>query len=349
MNWTPVIIGATAIAIVLLVGYFVTRWGVFEDDAEDDSGTEQVDRQAERDLERIPLRDKPRQLTLPMKLVLASLLLGCGITSFYLYQFLKSGSPVEFQYIRELQFASVGLIGIAGGVWFKGRAESRIGKLEIDFENTDGTDIDETKTVWFRWSEAEPQDDGTIVVRALFPSLILSVFPRKKLVGHEPRLRGDRPLGKRVAYEVPQHAVETSEGWYIRTQGEIATNGAQPGIVDFRFKTPYELPYKAYIAQREQNRKKTIRMNSLKAELAEAESRLDTMERRLRNQEYAGRKDILSELEELRDLIGPTHEQVSINQRPGGRSRQNGAPQSQEEHHRHAQARANGHGGEGDA
>lgn len=348
MQWWPIVLGATAVIIVLLIGFFVTRWGVFDADDEED-GTDRINRseQPQRELERIPLRDKHRQLTTPMKIILLCSVLLSLILSFYIYQFLKTGSPAEFQYVRELQFVVVSLIGVGGGVVFKDWADSRVARLEIDFEDTDGTDIDTTNTIYFLKQEAEPRDDGTIKVRALFPSLIVRLFPRKRLVGHDARLRSDRPLGKRITYEVPRHARELEDGFYVRTQGERVVGGAAQTDVDIRFTPPYELPYQSYVAQREQIEKTETRMESEQAMRAEAEAQLRRLKRLVENTEYKERDQIITDLERLQDIMQPTHEQITLQQPGSGRTvRGHGqTPQSQQQHH----ADGDGHRGGRDA
>lgn len=347
MEVWPIILGLTAVVIVLLVGYFVTRWGVFDDASED--GTDRVSRDDEptQELERIPFRDKHRQLTLPMKAVVVSLVLASGVVSFYVYQFLKTGNPVEFAYVRELQYMSVAVIGVGGGVLFKDWADGRVGRLEIDFENTDGSDIDQTRTVYFLWGEAEPTDDGTVKVKSLFPSLILKLFPRKRLVGHVPRLRGDRPLGARVTYEVPRHARELDDGFYVRTQGERVIAGDRPTAVDIRFRPPYELPYKAYVAQREQLSKKEIRIESERAKRAEAEAQLRDLKRLVQNTEYQQREEILDEINRITDMVQPQPDNVTLQQPGGGRLPADQRPRSQQQHHQ--DNRTDGHRGDHDA
>lgn len=348
MKLWPIILGVTAVVIVLLVGYFVTKWGVFDNESEDE-GADSISREEERqqELDRIPLRDKHRQLTLPMKVLLFALALASLITTYYIYRFLKTGSPVTFQYVRELQFMAVAVAGVGGGVWFRSWARGRVGRLEIDFEGTDGTAVDETNTVYFLYREATARDDGTIKVRALFPTLIASLFPRKRLAGHDPRLRGDRPLGKRVTYEVPLHARELDDGYYVRTQGEQIVNGAAPTDVDVRFSPPYELPYKAYVAQREQLQKKETRMDSLRAQKAEAEAQLRDLKRLIENTEYREQDQVLDQIERVRDIVMPNQNQIHLQQGRGAQRNGHQMPQTQAEHHRQAQERRNDRNGGG--
>lgn len=329
---TPIILGVTAVVIVLVIGWFVTRWGVFDDDTEDE-GAERIDRdqQNQRELDRIPIRDKHRQLTLPMKVLIVAAFLVSGAIGFYTYQFFKTGNPTEFAYIRELQYMVVAVVGVGGGVLFKDHINGRLGKLEIDFESTDGTDIDQTSTVWFLWSETQARDDGTLKVKALFPSLILRLFPRKRLVGHDPRLRGDRPLGKRIKYEVPRSARELEDGFYIRTQGEKIVGGAASTDVDVRFKPPYELPYEAYVAQREQRKKMQLRLESAQAKRAEAEQQLQELKKLVKNNEYQERVEVLDEIERITDIVMPSQDQINLQQ--PGYNRQRQVPQSQQQHH----------------
>lgn len=344
MKWTTaLIIGGVAILITILVGYFITRWGVFEEESEDTDGAERISREPQQERRRIPLRDKPRQLTFPMKVLVFSMFIIGIVISFYSYQFLKQGSPVEFQYALEAQFGLVGVLGVWGGVYLKDWAEGRIGKVHVDYEETDESSIDKTGTIYFLTQETEPRDEGTIKVKSLFPGLILRLFPRRKLAGHDSRLRGDRPLGKRVTYEIPKHGVVLDDGeYYVRTQGERVVGGAAPDGVDIRFRPPYQLPYKAYVAQRERLEKKETRMNSMKAQLAQAHNELRDLERTLRNSEYQTREEVLDEIERVQQVTQPSYDEITLQQARGGRLGREQRPRSQQQHHE----QRNGDGGD---
>jgi len=314
MNWTVLLYGVVAVAILLVIGYLVERWGVFEDDRVVD-GAERVNRQptASPSRPRIPIRDKPRQLPTELKLLSLVTLCAAAIVAYYTYQFLQTGTATRFAYTTQAQYGLTALVGVAAGVLYRARKDAAVGEAHIIYESDDGTDVQSEETILFDRSSVRHQDDGSILVRELRDELLLGLFRRYKLAGHDRKLRADRPLGDIVTHELHQDAVKLDDGVYeMRTQDQDVVDGASNAAADYTYKPPLRLPYQKQAKMQEQLRKKNIDLNSKDALLSHAHSVIDDLERTLKNNEYVTREDVKADLNELKDIVGPSQEHVTV-------------------------------------
>ncbi|ADB63922.1 hypothetical protein Htur_5034 (plasmid) [Haloterrigena turkmenica DSM 5511] len=322
MNWNYVLIGVVAIAVLLVLGYLIERWGVFED-SRAATGAERVDRSANgpETRPRIPVRDKPRQLPTELKIISFCLIGICAIVAFYTYQFLKNGSPAEFQYTAQLQFAVIALIGVGTGVAYRGHKDSHVGEIHVINESKNG-DVNSEHTILYEKSSAETTN-GKMLIKELRDERLFGLFRRYKLVGHDRNLRSDRPLGDIITHEIHSDAVELEDGkWVMRTQGRITVDGGTNNPADYRYHPPVRLPYEKMVKQQEQMRKKDIRMDSLRAQLAEAHSQIGDLVRVLENGEYRQREELKDDLRDIKDLVGTSQEHVTVQQDRGQKRRQ---------------------------
>jgi hypothetical protein len=304
MNWNYVLIGVIAIAILLVIGYLVERWGVFEHPRAD--GAEQINRdddESSQERPRIPIRDKPRQLPFELKIISGCLAALGGIIGFYAYQLLKNGSPTEFAYTTQAQYAVTALIGVVAGVAYRGEKDSSVGEVHVIYESGDGETVESEETIYFDRSSVAHQSDGSILVQELRDERIFGLFRRRKLAGHDRKLRSDRPLGDVVTHEIHSDAVQLDDGvWEMRTQEDKVVSGDKQAAADYRYMPPMRLPYEKQVKQQEQMRKMHIDMRSLRAQLAEAENELEELSRIIANREYQTERDIMNRIEEIADV-----------------------------------------------
>lgn len=323
MNWNYVLIGAVAVVVLLVIGYLVERWGVFED-SRAATGADRVDRSetGPETRPRIPVRDKPRQLPIELKIISFCLMAIVGIIGFYSYQLLKNGSPAEFQYTTQAQYALVALFAMGAGVAYRGHKDGDVGEIHLINESENG-EIDSERTILFDRGSAERQDDGRMLVKELRDERLFGLFRRFKLVGHDRKLRSDRPLGDIVTHEIHSDAVKLADGkWVMRTQGEIIVDGGTDKPADYRYHPPLRLPYEKQVKQQEQMRKKDIQMKSLRAQLAEAHSQIGDLVRIIENGEYRQREELKDDLRDIKELVGPSQEHVTLQQDRGQQRRQ---------------------------
>ena len=323
MNYNYILIGVVAIAVLLVLGFLVERWGVFED-SRAATGAERVDRSetGPDTRPRIPVREKPRQLPFELKVISFCVVAITGIIGFYAYQFLKNGSPAEFQYTTQVQYAVVALLAMGAGVGYRGHKDADVGEIHLINESENG-EIDSERTILFDTNTAERQDDGRILVKELRDERIFGLFRRFKLVGHDRKLRSDRPLGDIVTHEIHADAVQLADGkWVMRTQGEIVVSGGTDKPADYRYHPPLRLPYEKQIKQQEQMRKMKIEKKSMRAQLAEAHNQIGDLVRILENSEHRQREELKDDLRDIKELVGPSQEHVTVQQDRGQQRRQ---------------------------
>lgn len=300
-----VLVGAIAIAIVLLILGALDRWNVFGDDRENtESGTDRVKQEARREGDfSVSLLKKHKTLTLPAKVVTVCLGLIVLSTGVYAYFTLKNGAPVEVPYANGLKVAGVATLAVFGGVGYRAKKDRTRGRIDVVFEDEDGAAAD-TDTVYFSPAESTTNRDGNLIVYEHFPTRILGLFGRRKLVAHDRELRAKRAiLGDIIAHEIPSHAIRVEENhFYIRTQEREITTSVS-SAADYRYRTPIEMPYRSYLRLRERNSKLETRLDTMSAKLGEAETHLADLQRRLETQEYrnveTAREEIMDTLERL--------------------------------------------------
>jgi hypothetical protein len=334
MNWNWLLIGGVVVGSLLTLGYVIERLGVFGNDSEGPpEGSDRVERGNDTSRERIPLRDKPKQLSGPLKAILVCGFAGSAVVSYYVYQWMRTGGPTTFAYATQLQYAGTALIGVAGGVVYTAKKNAQIGKACIEYEDDSGEDIESTETVYFDATRTEVVD-GQVHIHEIWPSRVLGLFRRLKLAGHDRRLRGDRPLGDSIVREVPDFAAEYDDTVFAttfqwRTQGERILQGGDGNPVDIRYKPPVKKSYRNYVRQQEQHDKLRTRMESERAKRAEAERRAAELARLVENGEQDTWEDVVEKTQELRELLGPTNQQVSFEQSGQRRRAGNGGSNRQ--------------------
>jgi len=324
MPWGIPTIWATAAAIVVIIAaifYGIYRLGIIDRDDGDGppDGTDLVDRAEEGPEEyRIPLRDKQRQLPPMMKMSIVAILLAMGVIGYYAYLFLRSGNPVEIKYAGQMEAAAVIAVSILAGVQVSNRLEERLGILYIDFEKQESSELERTEKIYFDVERSERDDDGNIIVQELFPRAILGLFHRRKLAGHDKKLRSRRPLGDYVRHMVPRHAVSLDGERVIllRTQRRKLIE-SPTGPADYTYRPPVRLPYRTYLNQQREMFQMKHEMDHLKSKLASVEEMLQDAERDIRNQEYQTREDFMETLGDLSEILHNREQHVTIQRENG--------------------------------
>ena len=308
------ILGAIAIVIVLLILGALDRWNVFGDDRENpESGTERVKNEARREGDfSVSWLKKHKTLTLPAKVVVVCLGLIVLSTGVYAYFTLKNGAPAEGPYANALKIGAIAVGALFAGVAYRAKSDRTRGRLDVVHEDKDGT-VESTETVWYAPSEATTNKDGRSIVYEHFPTRILGLFGRRKLIAHDRELRAERSiLGDIVAHEIPYHAVQLDEHHYqIRTQERVVTTGVS-NAADYRYRTPIELPYQNYLQMQERNSKLEMRLDTMNAKLGEAQTQLSDLQRRLKTQDYRSMEDAREEIMETLERLPSTNESVEI-------------------------------------
>lgn len=303
VNW--VIVGIVVVFVVLAILVALDRWGVFQDDREGKSdGTDRVATEARREGDySVSWMKKHKTLTLPGKAVVVAVGGLIAATGVYGYFTLRSGAPVEVPYARQLQGAAIGVVALFGGVALANKKTAGRGKLEIVHED-DAGNAESTEEIYFDPEETATNADGREVVREHFPTRILGLFGRRKLVAHDRELRSERSLlSDVVAHEIPDHATKMGENHYLfRTQGRVVKSSPS-SAADYHYRSPIQLHYEQYLEQQEEIAKYEMRLNTMDSTLGEAQVRLQELQRKLKTREYRNREEALEEIKELIQMM----------------------------------------------
>lgn len=315
MNTTnTVIIGGTILVVVLLVLWFVTKWGVFEDDNENtNTGTERVRRELANEAEfDLSWRKKTRAYSLPVKLIGGSFaLLSLGFTG-YAYLILRGGAPVELPYANAMKIGVVVCVSLYAGVKVS-NTRSR-GSTEIIYENDDGSE-ETTETIHFDPAQSTVNSDGNPVVYEQFERLNFGLWGKNLLVQHDRDLRTkSKPLHDRVSHEIPSHAVKVGPNkWVMRTQGQKVNEGPDVAA-DYSYRPPDVLPHTVRVQRREKYQKMKTEYESLKVLIAQKDGKIRNLRRELMEDDRRDLDWLVSKLEKITNSVGPQKAEYRIQQ-----------------------------------
>jgi hypothetical protein len=309
-----IIIGVTILAVVLLVLWAITRWGVFTDSEENaNSGTERVQREAEQQQDfDVSVRKKARAYSLPVKIIGGSLgLLAVGLSG-YAYLILKGGAPVELPYANAMRLGVVVCLALYAGVTVS-NWKTR-GELEIIYETDDDSD-EPSEIVYYDPDRTEVNADGNPVVTEQFENLHFGLWGKFKLVKHARDLRtAGKPLGDRVTHEIPDHAVRVGRHkWVLRTQGQRVNEGPDVAA-DYSYRPPDVLPHEVRVRRHERYQKMQTENESLRAQQAQLEGEVRSLRRELRTNERLNLDDVIDQINQLQEAIGAQNVNNKIEQ-----------------------------------
>ncbi len=313
VNW--VAIGIIVVILVLAVMVALDKAGVFGDDREGSSGTDRVQTEALRQGDySVAWMKKHKQLTLPAKILAASVLVIVLAISTFAYLTLRSGSPVEVPYARNIQGTAIAVVGICGGVALANRMNAKRGAIEIVHEDESGN-AEDTEIIYYDPDETVRNQNGRPVVQEHFVTRILGLFGRRKLVAHDRELRGSHSLlSDVVTHEIPEHAIKVKENrWLFRTQGrQVKTSPSS--AADYYYRSPIQLHYEQYLDQQERLEKFTMRLDQQKAILGEAQEKLTDLQRKLETRDQEGREQAREEILEVIQLVNNHNTSYEIKQ-----------------------------------
>jgi hypothetical protein len=315
------LIGVIAVVIVLLILGALDRWNVFGDDREnEESGTDRVKQEARREGDfEVSLLKKHKTLTMPAKVIAVALGLLFLATGVFAYFSLRNGAPVEVPYAGAMEAGALAIVGIGGGVAYRAKKDGQRGQVEVVYEDIEGSE-EASETIWFAPAESDTNKDGNLIVYEHFPTRILGLFGRRKLVAHDRELRAERGiLSDIVAHEIPSHAVQLDDHHYlIRTQERTVTSGVS-NAADYRYRTPIELPYKTHLKQREQMEKLRSRLETKDAILGETQTQVAELQRRLETQDIQTEEEAMEFIVDIMETLqaGDTHVEYRTDRRPG--------------------------------
>lgn len=301
-------IGVGVGVVIAIVGSMIVlaRRGFFSPDGNEESPEERAELEesvGSQDFH-IPFRKRVRSWSGPYKLfvgtvVLLSLLVGYGVVDV-----VRTGAPAGKYLSSEVRFAGIALVGVAGGVKLKSWFDSQIAYLTVEYERMGGQDLVE-RIPYAR--TAVSRRNGRTFVQEVADSRLLGLFWRYRQVGEDRRLRGkETPLDDVITHQVPDHGKELpdDDGYHIRTQegGDRVLEGAT-SAADFAYSSPSSLSSQRSAEIREEKKRKDVKLNAVKATNAELQREITSLEKKIKNEEYHDREELVEDFEAFSDML----------------------------------------------
>lgn len=331
---TSLVIGGVVVLVVVGSLVFLARKGYFEPDTNTESQEEREDlsesARAEFD---IPFRKRVGSWSLPYKVFVGSLGLLVVGSGFVTYQVMKTGSPVQQFLTREVQYGVVSLIGITGGVYLKSWFDSQVGFLDVIYERS-GQDNVVERVPYARTNVR--RRNGEVTIPEIESNRLMGLFWRFRQVGEDRRLRGgEKPLDDVITHKIPDHGEEIPDGsgYVVKTRegGDEILSGAT-STADVTYASPNSLSDERATQIREQKRRKEAELQAVKATNAELYKQIRKMRKKIENEEYDSRQDLIRDFREFADMTSTL--KVDINES------RNGSPSTSDDGEESTEAKA---------
>lgn len=291
------------VVVVTIVGALIwlAKKGYFEPGANEDASEErdELGDAAGKEEFRIPYRRRVSAWSGPMKVFVGSLLLlGVGV-GFATYQVMKTGSPVHQFVTREIRYGIVAVIGIVGGVRLKSWFDSQVGKLTVIYERAGQENL--VERIPYAKTKVRRRD-GVTTVPEVAESRLFDLFWRYRQRGEDRRLRGDeKPLDDVITHLIPDHGEELPDGggYMITTRKEgdqILTGDA---LADVTYASPNSLSDERATQIREEKKRKEAELQGVKATNAELYQQVTKMRKRIKNDEYRDRQELIEDFDKF--------------------------------------------------
>ncbi|WP_338904352.1 hypothetical protein [Salinibaculum marinum] len=134
------IVGGTLLVGIGFIIWLVKR-GTFEPDATNtDSGDERANLSARQRAEdwSVPLRRRYKALPGPARMLVATIVVLVVALAALMYQILQSGKPLGQVVDIRMAAATIGLIGIGGGLWLERWSRDRVRYAYVFYEREGG-------------------------------------------------------------------------------------------------------------------------------------------------------------------------------------------------------------------
>ena len=134
-------------------------------------------------------------------------------------------------------------------------------------------------------------------------------------MGEDRRLRsGKKPLSDIVTHLVPDHGDELpdSEGNVVETHagGDKVLSGAST-TADLTYKSPNNLSDEEATQKREKMKRKNAELDAVKSTNAELYSQVNKMQKKIENEEYQDRTDLMADFAEFAEMYSTLRVDIS--------------------------------------
>jgi hypothetical protein len=304
---TEVAVGLGVVVAVVGTMIYLAKKGFFAPDSTNeesqDEREELEDSAGSQDFS-IPLRKRVGSWSGPYKMFVAACALLGVLVAYGAVDVLRTGAPASKYLSSEVRFGLIGLVGVIGGVKLKGWFDAQVAYLTVEYERLSGQDLVE-RIPYAR--TAVSHHGGRTYVPEVADSRLLGLFWRFRQVGEDRRLRGgEKPLDDVVTHQIPDHGKEIpdGQGYHVRTQeeGNRVLEGATSSA-DLAYSSPSSLSSERSVELREEKKRKQARLDAVKATNAELQRRITKLEKKIQNDEYKDRTELVEDFESFSDML----------------------------------------------
>ncbi|WP_255149787.1 hypothetical protein [Halorarius halobius] len=299
-------VGLGVAVVVAIVGaiLWLARSGYFEPDSTNEQSADEREDLAARNQDfNVPVRKRLKAWSTPMKVFVASLVLMALGVAIAAYQVMKTGSPVQQYVTREVRYALVAIVGIAGGVKIKSYMDDQIGHLLVTYERAGRRNL--VEKIPYAKARASVRD-GAVRVPEVADSRLLGLFWKYRQRGEDRRLRaGEKPLSDVITHLVPSHGDELADGsGYIittRENGDEVLSG--DSLSDLTYASPNSLSDERATQIRELQKRQKAELKGVKATNAELYTQIRKMRKQIKNDEYRDRQELLDDFDRFSQQV----------------------------------------------
>lgn len=317
MSWvTDVAIGAVVVVAIVGTLIWLGKKGYFEPDTNEGSQDEREELSESVGAQdfRIPFRRRVSSWSLPYKVFAGSLGLLLVVGGVATYQVMKTGSPIQQYMTREVRYAIVATVGVAGGVRLKGWFDEQVGTLAVIYERAGQENL--VEQIPFA-KKAVRRRNGAVTLPEVAESRLFGLFWRYRQVGEDRRLRGeDKPLDDVITHQVPGHGDELPDGTGFvvstREDGDMVLQGAT-STADVTYSSPNSLSDERATQLREQKRRKEAELQAVQATNAELYKQIKKMRKKIQNEEYQDRTDLIEDFSDFADMYSTLKVNITEN------------------------------------
>lgn len=303
---TQIAVGAGVVVLVVGAIIWLAKRGTFEPEATNEESQREREELAESVSAtdyHIPFRKRVSSWSGPMKVFVASLGLLAMVGGAIVYQIMRTGSPANQYLTREVQFALVGVIGVAGGVHLKSWFDDQLGYVDVTYERAGAENLVER----IPYAKTSERRDGTIKVQEVAPTRLFGLFWRYRQVGEDRRLRGaDKPLDDVITLQIPDHGEERPDGsgFHVTTSenGDRVLAGAT-ATADLTFGSPNNLSDERSIQLREKNKRKEAELRAVQSTNAQLQQEVRKLRKKVENEEYDDRAALMEDFGNFAEMF----------------------------------------------
>ena len=267
----------------------------------------------------IPVRSHYQALSMPGKVLVATV---SGLLVFVLVmvvQYFRTGSPMDVWFIQHVYAVVAVTIGFGLGIVAQNAARRNEGILHVEYEDPEGGDPETDRTPVKVTGKTD--SNGNQIVTEYQNRRAFGLFRKERLLAQDPELcESEKPPEKPIDHMIPDHAREIGPNrWFIRcTKRDPQKTPDTPA--DWEYSSPMDVPIEVHLRREQKlNQQETI-IQSVRAQLRSAEDEVERLATVIESGKDDVKQEVFDEFRVFKDLLSSGRRQLAQAPSPGERS-----------------------------